>query len=446
MLITSVVPILLSAAVAPSTPAEPSIVVIGRAIHDKEAALAACLARNCPPNEDIDASLALAETQLLAGKYREARYGLLKALSRNKREAVAYPIPVSDLYRANGRVAAHLGYDEDYYRSTWGIYNTLKKGLPASKELQYSAMMEVAEMMATTRGHDRAREYYRSIARHAKDDGRPDIAALAELRMILRHYPAYARENAIRKIANDADPSTKAAQLEARLSLARIAYEQQDVAKGDAIVREFAAYDIKRPILVYAPRWEIERGVTNTDSSPTMADRRTMMTWDGASEPAVNLRTGAASDQTGRESIGFGSNLSGGDARTVGMGGGGRSDRWLTPNGQLPTGPQSFATYRMPLNVEDMWIDVGFRITPEGRVSDLQVLRSHGEIGWSKPLLVSIAGRRYTPANPASPASQRSERYTYTSGLEAGTASRKAQHSPNARVEYLDLSDISAPN
>src|SRR3954468_15196035 len=42
-----------------------------------------------------------------------------------------------------------------------------------------------------------------------------------------------------------------------------------------------------------------------------------------------------------------------------------------------PYGPHSFASYRMPLNVEDMWIDVGFRITPEGKVSDLQTLRSH---------------------------------------------------------------------
>jgi len=445
MLIASVVSGFLSAASAATTPAQPSIIVVGRAIHDKETALADCIARQCPPNEDIDASLALAEAQLLDGKYREARGTLLKALSRNKREAEAYPIPVSDLYRANGRVAAHLGYDEDYYRSTWGIYNTLKKGLPASKDLQYSAMMEVAEMMATTRGHDRAREYYRSIARHAKDEGRPDIAALAELRMILRHYPAYARENAIRKIATDADPSTKAAQLEARLALARIAYERQDIGKGDAIVREFAAFDIKRPILVYAPRWEIERGVTNTDSSPTMEDRRTMRTWDGGSAPVLNLGTGTTSDSTGRDTLGTGSNLSNGDTRILGMGGA-RFDRFVSPIGQLPTGPQSFSTYRMPLHVEDMWIDVGFRITFEGKVSDLQVLRSHGDVGWSKPLLVSIAGRRYTPANPASLTSYRAERYTYTSGLEAGTASRKAQHSPNARVEYLDLSDIGAPN
>ena len=433
MLIASVVSVLLSSATVSTVPPQQSIIVIGRAIQEKREALTACLVRKCPTDEDIDATLALAEAQLLAGKYRDARYTLLKSLSRNKREAATYPIPVSDLYRANGRVAASLGYDEDYYRSTWGIYNTLKKGLPASKDLQYSAMMEVAEMMAATRGHDRARTYYQSISRHAREDGRADIAALAELRMILRHYPAYARENAIRKIADTAYPGTRAAQLEARLALARLAYEQKDEAKANALVGELAQYEIKKPILVYAPNWNLESGRATADSPPDMADRRTMMTWDG-SVPAGR-----------EESLGNGSSLAGGNARTMSVGSGGLANRPMSPIGQLPTGPKSFASYRMPLNVEDMWIDVGFRITAEGRVSDVEVLRSHGERGWAKPLLASIEGRRYTPAK-AGTGIYRTERYTYTSGLEAGAGSRKAQHSPNARVEYLDLSDIKAPN
>jgi hypothetical protein len=100
----------------------------------------------------------------------------------------------------------------------------------------------------------------------------------------------------------------------------------------------------------------------------------------------------------------------------------------------------------MPLNVEDMWIDVGFNITPQGTVSNLQVLRKHGDPGWAKPLLTSIQGRRYTPAEPSAPGSYRKERYTFTSGLQAGAGTHMAQHSPTPRVEYLDLSDISAAN
>ena len=268
-------------------------------------------------------------------------------------------------------------------------------------------MMEVAEMMATTRGHDRAREYYRSIAFHARRDGRPDIAALAELRMIIRHWPAYAREDAIRKIAEDGDPTTRAAQLEARLALARMAYEHKDTTKGDAIVGGLAQYEIRKPILLsHRP---------------------------GPSSSLRALRKASEASATGRVKLRF--------ARPP------QAAVQGTHSKPLRSGaPNSFASSRMPLNVENMWVDVGFRITPDGEVSDVEALRSHGDTGWAKPLLGSIAGRRYTPPQPGSPAANRVERYTFTSGLEPGTATHLAQHSPNARVEYFDLSEISAAN
>jgi tetratricopeptide (TPR) repeat protein len=394
-------------------PSKQDIVVVGHATDNARANLAACLARHCPPNEDIDASLGLAEAQLLAGKYREARFTLLDSLGRNKREADAYPIPVSDLYRANGRVAAHLGYDEDFYRSTWGIYRTLKHGLPDAKDQQYSAMMEVAEMMGKTRGHERARIYYDSIAQHAREDGRPDIAALAQLRMILRHMPPYLRENLVKKIAYSTDPATKAAQLEGKLALARIAYEKHQIAKGDTIIGELAAYDIKKPVLVYAPAWELGSG-----------------SYDLGSESQVG-------------SVGSGQAISvaGGDAR-----GGTPTAGSTLAAAAASAAPGAFSTSRMGLNVEDMWADVGFRIMPDGKVADVEVLRHHGNLGWAKPLIASIGGRRYTPAKAGSAESYRKERYTYTSALEPGAGTKMAQHSPQPRVEYFDLSDISAAN
>jgi hypothetical protein len=417
MLLASLTTALLAAA-APAATAhqtDQTIIVTGRNIQDKKSALDACLARQCPTDEDIDASLALAETQLIAGKYHEARTTLLRALGRNKRFAMSYPIPVSDLYRANGRVAAHLGIDSDYYRSTWGIYTTLKKGVPNAKDLQYSAMMEVAEMVATTRGHDRAREYYRSIAYHARADGRPDIAALAELRMILRHWPAYAREDGIRQIAQSADPKTRAAQLEARLALARMAFERNDTAKGEAIVAELAQYDMKKPILVFAPQWAVGGGPSNNDARTAI--------------------------ENGKDSLG---SSSAPDSQSFRLG---ASNRPQDPfSVRSPYGTRSVSSTRMGINVEDMWVDVAFRITPGGKVSDVQVLRSRGDTSWSRPLLASIAGRRYTPPRDGSANGHRTERYTYTSGLEQGTGSHRSQHSPDARVEYFDLSDISAPN
>jgi len=407
MIAAFLVPLLASAA-APGAAAPSPILVVGRSIDDSRIALAACLARRCPPNEDIDASLALAENQLLAGKYHDARTTLLAALKRNKREADAYPVPVSDLYRANAKVAASLGYDRDYYLSTWGIYRTLKHGLPAEKDRQYSAMMEVAEMMYRTRGHDTARYYYKEVIDQAKRDGRPDIAALAELRMVLRHFPPYLRESEVRRILASTDPSLRAPILEGKLALARMAYAAQEPAKGDAIVRELAGLNIRQPILIYAPEYSLHSqddqsfGQVNQDAPVAQSSGRGLL----ASRPQ--------------------------DARSSGGG------------GSFGVGAGSTGMSRLPLNTEDMWMDVVFRVTPEGRVADLAIARSRGDLDWAQPLLTSIRGRRYTPVAEGSPAAVRRERYTYTSGVETGASTHLTLHSPQARVEYMDLSDIAA--
>lgn len=405
MIISVAVALLASAASVPADSRQ-EIVVVGQAITDKKAALAACLARHCAPDEDIDATLALAETELLAGKYHDARTTLLASLKRNKDEAEAYPVPVSDLYRANGKVAASLGLDRDYYNSTWGIFRTLKYGLPSEKDRQYSAMMEIAEMMYRTRGHERARLYYDKIIAQAKADGRPDIAALAELRMTIRHMPPFMREHEIKRILASTDPKLRAPVLEGKLALARMAYADDDVAKGDAIVRSLAYLKIKQPILIYAPEYRLN---LQDDQSYTQVNQ----------DPPANYYTGENPTS----------------GATGGAGGGG---------GGSHVGAGMTGMSRLALNTEDMWIDVSFRVTPDGRVADLEVARRKGDPAWAKPLLASIAGRRYTPALPGSPAALRRERYTYTSGIERGAGSHLDRHSPNARVEYMDLSDLSA--
>lgn len=390
--------LLLAAHMASSEP----IIVQGRAIQDSKAALASCIARHCPTDEEIDAALSLAENQLIAGKYHDARKTLLASLKRNKDEANRYPIPVSDLYRANGKVAASLGFDKDYYNSTWGIYRTLKYGMPSALDRKYSALMEVAEMMYKTRGHERARVYYEGIMSDAKKDGRPDIAALAELRMIVRHLPPYMRESGIKQLLARTDPSLKAPILEGNLALARIAYADKDEAKGDAIVASLASMKIKQPILIYAPEYKLN----SQDDQSFVNTTRDMPNHSSGSGMAAAMGDGPS------PATGFGSS---------------------------PLGMQ-----RMALNTEDMWVDVEFRVNAAGKVENAHIVRSRGNTSWSNPLMESIKGRRYTPVAANSPVALRRERYTYTSGVEDGAGSHLALHSPNARVEYMDLSDIQA--
>ena len=398
----SMIFLMASAAATAQTAAQQPIVVVGQRIKEARAKLNACIARQCPPNEEIDAALALAETQLISGEYRGARATLLRSLSRNKDEARRYPIPVSDLYRANGKVAAHLGYDNDYYRSTWGIYRTLKQGLPSAEDRKFSALMEVAEMTYRTRGHDRARLYYDSIAKQARQAGRPDLAAIAELRSAIRHLPPGSswQMAKINEIAGLDGREMRAPVLEAKLALARMAFEKGDEAGAQAALQQLASLNIKRPILVYTPPFM----VTGSQSSPGEMARplqfETITTIDVPDNLPSKARRATSTEMRG---------------------------------------PKTFATQHMPINVEGEWLDVGFLITPEGRVADLKVVRRSGDNGWAPPLLASIAGRRYTPGKPGDPTSTRMERYTYTSGLEQGATTRVAVHSPKARVEYFDL-------
>ena len=421
-------------ALAPQTPSG-TIVVVGERIDDAKKNLDTCLARHCNPDQDIDATLALAETQLLAGKYHDARKTLLASLGRNKDFGQAYPIPVSDLYRANGKVAAHLGMDQDYYRSTFGIYRTLKYGLPSDDTRRYMAMIEVAEMMYRTRGHTRARYYYEDIADKARKDGREDIAAIAELRSAIRHLPPGSEMQmaAIKKVAGLQGENMKAPILEAKLALARMAFQKKDEAGAQAILSDIAKLNIKRPILVYQPSY-------------AMLAREL----DSGSEFDFPFVRPTPIEANGESGGGGG----GGGVQNGGING------FQLPPGGNPNGSQGAARSvvtnnlalmqwstlkRMPGNYEDMWADIAFRITPEGRVTDLKILRSKGNLYWTKPLLISMSGRRYTPGKPHDPSSVRTERYTYTSGLETQTGGRNQVHSPKARVEMIDLSDMSAP-
>ena len=67
------------------------VTVTGRRIQDFRDRLRACLARGCPPNEDVDASLALAEVEFESGEYEDARRTILQSLDRNRRHARQYP-------------------------------------------------------------------------------------------------------------------------------------------------------------------------------------------------------------------------------------------------------------------------------------------------------------------------------------------------------------------
>jgi hypothetical protein len=313
----------------------PPIVVTGKRIEDGEKRLSACIARKCPPDEDIAATLAYAETLFVAGDYARARMALRHSLGRNRRHADRYPEPVSDLFRANALAANHLGFEEDYYHSTWGILSALKQGIPRQDARHFGARMEIAAMTARLRGFAAAENIYAGLARDADQSGRPDIAAIARLRaagLAWKRSPSASSRRALQDIASSSAPGTEVAARMAKLYLARVAREAGRTAEAERLIREVGASGFARPVLVYSPPYQLT--VQELEDKP---------------DEAPNAARGNPARRYGG-------------------------------------------------NFDKTWIDVGFRVQSDGRVVGLEVLHKSGGSSWAEPLLKSIAGRLYAPA------------------------------------------------
>jgi hypothetical protein len=338
-LILALLPLAAAAAAAqePPTASPPSIVITGTP-PDYRGQLDACLARACPVNEDVDASLTLAEALFLQGEYRDARSVVLASLRRNRGRAGDFPEPVSDLWRADARLARHIGFDRDALQSTYRILDALQQGLPQEDHRHFTARLEIANLELRMGRAASARRELRDLIREARAAGREDVVVTAEIRMMLIDYVTAPRgmgRAQLERIARSTDPAERVRSINARLLLAKILRDHGEAEEADALLAEIgrgASADRRR--LLYAPSYQLNERIV----------------W----------RPGANFDVPVTRSL---------DSLT-----------------------QDFA---------DMWVDVGFWVMPDGRVAGVEVVRS-GDSGWAGPLLAAVEGRRYTSADRAS--------------------------------------------
>ena len=357
----------------------PDIVVTGMTLKDAKAALAACIARQCPPDKDIDATLAVAETQFVAGDYAGARATMLKSLGRNRRYGKTYPVPVSDLLRANSRVAAHLGEQNAYFGGALDVLSALKAGLPADDQRVLGAQVELGDAYAKTGRLDAAVEMYRKIARRAHDLHLPTVQGYALLRVVM----VYAATSQIRDDSNytaaigaantligNADPALAPFAQAARLLKLKLGIRRGDQAAVDRLIAEYRVGKSTTPVLLYAPKIELgDRGIRSDQGGETL-------------------------------------------------------NRIL-----LDT-------------VDNQWVDVGFEVQPDGKVAELEVLRKSEKLSgdWVKPILTAISGRRYAPLAANSAGAFRVERYTFTAPWTTVTGTRLRVRAPVPQIEAVDLS------
>jgi len=376
----------LAATTASSVPPQPeqAIIVTGTPLHETERALRECLARHCPPNEDINAALAHAENLFVAGKYQNAREVTLAAIGRNHRYAKAYPVDVSDLYRANSRIASHLGEGRDFEWSTGAMHRILDSAFPKTDPRVIEADFELADMYASFNRLQLARQVFERAEKNARESGRPDLAAIARVRAAWLYQldgDTWLARQALEKIAADRGPTARLGRVAALVLLARLDRKAGDASSSAALIEEMRSLHARRPVLLSAPKVDLRpRMAENTDST-------------GGVDPS----SGASTFSTEA----------------------GSTTRLMATD-----------------NFQDRWIDVGFWVTPDGKVSEAEILRSHGPTDWTPQLMRSIAGRVYSPIEEAT---YRVERYSYTSRWMNVTDTRIRQRSPNARIEYVDL-------
>ena len=364
----------LPAAAQPSRSDDSTVTVVGRNLQHYRDRLAACLARHCPVNEDVDATLALAESMFLNGEYRDARALVHASLRRNGDQARAFPEPVSDLHRVQARLARHLGYDREARTAAFDILNALEAGIPTEDYRHFTARFEIAEMQMLSGSLIGAQRALHQLIDAARAAGREDVVVMAELREVSYEMMAVPGGGDSRwqleRWANLEGEANRLRATGARLALARLYRNEGDIARSDSLLARVAH-----------------------TSSPG-APRRLVFS------PRFQLAQQA--------------NMEGADMDLSAM-------------------PMNL---QIPDDMENGWIDVGFWVGPDGRVSDVEILRRGADASWARPLLGAIAGRRYTNAPQAT---YKIERYTYTSTLVQTTGSRLYVRSPRARVEYLDL-------
>jgi hypothetical protein len=379
-----------SGALAQIREAEQSITVTALPLDEGKQELADCLARKCAPLEDIAATLKYADALFSAGDYRRASAVLSRSTGRNGDEARRYPNAVAGLYRALARVSIHQGDGDRYRSSSFAVIRSLEAGLPDSDPRIVGGRLEAAEMHANLGEAGAAEAMYDSAAMQARKIGRPDLAATADLRRALFEHRRGLPEGRIRMeaIAGRTDPETRTQQLAARIMLARIDREKGNLESSNRLVEDLARLGLRAPALIYAPPIELARSVN---------------------------RAGSASFG------GIGGSSTGADAVPT------RSEPMMEPR-------EGF----------DYWADVGFWIESDGRVAEVELLRSKGPSHWLQPVLKSIAGRIYTSSKTGGASTYRIERFSYTSLTEQRTGSRIVGHSAQGRIESIDLTPAEA--
>lgn len=244
--------LLAQTAPAKSDPRDEIVVVGRRAEQD----LAACLARHCPPAEEIEMSLQASVEQFAGGRYDGARHTLQSAIRRNRQYAGELPGPVSSLHATLATVAEHTGDTSLWRWSAWNNVKVLRQYLGEAKSATLVQELAFGDTMVGLEMPGEAAATYRTVQRKATESGHPSLAAGAAFR---RAWLALflERNSEAEHLADEAvaiaGPTNQSMVLLRDILRSRIAMRHGDEGAVDALAERLRQSATETPTLIFAP-------------------------------------------------------------------------------------------------------------------------------------------------------------------------------------------------
>lgn len=241
--------------------AEPIATVKRKSLRSSKAALDECLARSCPPLEDIAASVSHADNQIIAGEFDEARKTLTSARARNKKFAKEFPEEVSQLLQFDADVAALLGLKSYHQSASFDAADALKRGLSPQDPRLLEKKIEVADVFVREGRYQEAARIYDRVADQAKQSGLVELEGLAMFRG-LQYYAMMAStdptlddeaQKRYKILRATTDPVLKPWRDASWAMQARIELSKNKNANVNAVLKNLDGVRSSMPMLVYAP-------------------------------------------------------------------------------------------------------------------------------------------------------------------------------------------------
>lgn len=360
-------------------PAPADVVIVGNRMRD---ALDKCLARNCPPEEEVDAAMNAGAESFSAGRYEEAKQILRRSISRNKQYGARMPAQMSDLYATYADVTEHEGDDKAFRHATRESVDVLRRHLGRTHAAAIRASPRIGDMWVKLGRAEVADNAYRDAAEDAARAGNKRLAGALTFRRAWvatsagNHGLARRLLDRMAEINGD-DPEL---QFAGRVLRARIALAEDKADAADTLLEALRDNGGAEPILVKAPPY------------PLFDSRGSGVPRDG--EGQVDIASARAMTLLDRSDI--------------------------------------------------RWADIGFWVRPDGRTSDIEILRPAKGSQWARPLIKQIAGRRYAAAssNAEGLGTYRIERFTLRPSYGLPIGSHIQRRTGPARLHVIDLTQL----